>query len=193
MIDSFFTSEELNNIGFKSIGKNVKISRYSRIYHPESISIGNNVRIDDFCYIVGGKEIIIHDYIHIPSQCILNGYGGIEIHDFSGLSYGVRLISASDDYSGKSLTNPLIPDKFKKISLGRIVLEKHVLIGTNSVVLPNVVMREGTSVGAMTLIKKDTDAWSIYVGIPSKKIAERSKEILKIEDNFLRDSKKILD
>lgn len=184
MKDSFLTNEELENIGFKSIGKNVKISSFARIYQPESISIGNNVRIDDFCYIVGGKEIILHDYIHIASFCNLNGHGGIEMFDFSGLAYGVHLISASDDYSGNSLTNPMIPIKYKNLNFGKIVLEKHVILGTNSVVLPSVTLREGTSSGAMSLINKDTESWSIYVGIPAKKIANRSKELLKLEEEF---------
>lgn len=189
MNESFYSSDELKKIGFKKIGNNIKISRFSRIYQPEKISIGNHVRIDDFCYIVGGKEIIIHDFVHIPTQCILNGYGGIEMHDFSGLAYGVRLISASDDYSGKSMTSPLIPDKFKQISSGKIVLEKYVLIGTNSIVLPNVTLREGTSVGAMTLIKQSTEPWSIYVGVPGKKISERSKQMIQMEYKFLKDLK----
>lgn len=35
---SFYTSEELANVGFKSYGDNVLISRYARFYHPERIS-----------------------------------------------------------------------------------------------------------------------------------------------------------
>ena len=47
----YFSEIDLKDFGFKSIGKNVKISSDARIYGPENISIGNNVRIDDFAII----------------------------------------------------------------------------------------------------------------------------------------------
>lgn len=53
----FYSREQLEKIGFKSLGKNVLISDKSSIYSPENISIGNNVRIDDFCILsAGGGE-----------------------------------------------------------------------------------------------------------------------------------------
>jgi len=33
----------------------------------------------------------------------------------------------------------------------------------------------------MSLINKSLDSWGMYVGIPCKKIKERSKELLKFE------------
>ena len=48
-MNSFYSKEELKEIGFKKYGENVLISRKTSIYNPEKIIIGNNVRIDDFC------------------------------------------------------------------------------------------------------------------------------------------------
>ena len=48
MNTSFYSESELKRLGFKSVGKNVLLSRKSSIYLPEKITIGNNVRIDDF-------------------------------------------------------------------------------------------------------------------------------------------------
>ena len=45
---SFMSREELEKVGFKSIGENVLISRNATIYGAGNISIGSNVRIDDF-------------------------------------------------------------------------------------------------------------------------------------------------
>lgn len=53
MKTSFYTHDELAEIGFKSCGKNVLISRKASIYSPAKIEIGDNVRIDDFCILSG--------------------------------------------------------------------------------------------------------------------------------------------
>ena len=73
MKTSFYTDEELKEIGFKSYGKNVLLSRKTSIYGANNISIGNNVRIDDFCILSG--NITLGNYIHIASACLLFGGG----------------------------------------------------------------------------------------------------------------------
>ncbi|MDR2409353.1 MAG: acyltransferase, partial [Bacteroidales bacterium] len=52
-MNSFFSKEELKDIGFKSVGDNVLISRKASFYSVSNISIGSNVRIDDFCILSG--------------------------------------------------------------------------------------------------------------------------------------------
>ena len=53
----FYTREQLEKIGFKSIGENVLISDKTSIYSPQNISIGNNVRIDDYCVLSAGGGV----------------------------------------------------------------------------------------------------------------------------------------
>ena len=53
MTTSFYSREELLDLGLKSVGENVRISRKVSIYGAEQISIGDNVRIDDFCILSG--------------------------------------------------------------------------------------------------------------------------------------------
>ena len=67
----FYTEEELQEAGFKSLGKNVKIHNRASIYCPEKISIGNNVRIDDFCVLIATGGIDIGKYVHIANFCYL--------------------------------------------------------------------------------------------------------------------------
>ncbi len=108
MATSFLSREELMEIGFKSIGENVLLSRKASIYGPENIEIGNNVRIDDFCILTG--KIKLGSYIHIAAySALFGGEEGIIMEDFSGLSSRVSVYAISDDYSGESLTNPMIP------------------------------------------------------------------------------------
>ncbi|EJN5866086.1 dTDP-4-amino-4,6-dideoxy-D-glucose acetyltransferase VioB, partial [Escherichia coli] len=46
---------QLKEMGFKSVGENVKISDKASFYGCDNISIGNNVRIDDFCVFSAGE------------------------------------------------------------------------------------------------------------------------------------------
>lgn len=183
-MSSFYDEEELMQLGFKRVGQNVKISRKASIYGAENISIGNNVRIDDFCILSGCIEIC--NYVHIAAYTSLfAGTIGIIMKDFSCLSSRCAVYAISDDYSGNSLTNPMVPDQYRKVQESQVVLEKHVLVGTGSTILPGVTVGEGSSVGAMSLINKSLDAWGMYVGIPCKKIRDREQNILQLEEEFL--------
>ena len=183
-MNSFYDEIELCKIGFKSIGRNVLISKKASIYSPEKISIGNNVRIDDFCILSG--KINMGNYVHIAAYCALyGGDDGIIIEDFCGISSRTALYSVSDDYSGMYLTNPTIPIKYKNIKSSKIVLKKHSIIGTNSTILPGVVLNEGVAIGANTLVVKECEAWKIYIGTPAKILKDRSRELLELEKDII--------
>lgn len=183
-MNTFLSEEELAGLGLKSYGKNVYIGRNAIIYNPEKLSLGHDVRIDDFTIISG--NVTLHNYIHISHFCgLYGGDEGIEMKDFSGLSSKVNIYAVSDDYSGASMTNPMVPAEYKKTMIsGKVTLEKHSIIGNNSAVLPGVTIAEGSSVGSMSLCSKSTDEWSIYVGIPAKKLKDRKKDILELEKQF---------
>ena len=188
MNNSFYDREELVAIGFREIGKNVLISRNSSFYSPELIRIGNNVRIDDFCVLSG--NIVLHDYIHIAAYCALyGGQFGIEMKDFSGLSSRCAVYAASDDYSGHAMTNPMVPEKYRNVIGGKVIFEKHSVVGSGSTVLPNLIVGEGASIGSMALITRNIEPWSINVGIPCRKIRDREKRALELEDQFWKEIK----
>lgn len=181
----FLSQEKLEDMQFKSLGVNVKISDKAAIYNCDQMEIGDHSRIDDFC-VVSGK-VKIGRNVHIAIFCnVAGGEKGIHLDDFSGLAYGCHVITQSDDYSGKTLTNPTVPDEFKLEKKAAVVISRHSIIGTGSVVLPGVVLGEGTSVGALSMITKSTEAWSIYFGSPAKRIKSRSKELLDLEAAYLK-------
>lgn len=186
MQTSFYSPEELAQIGLKSYGKNVQLSRKASIYGASHISIGDNVRIDDFCILSG--KIDLGNHVHIAAYAALfGGKTGIQVDDFSGISSRCAVYAESDDYSGNYLTNPTIPEKYLNIISGKVRLEKHTLIGTGSTILPGVTIGEGTAVGSMSLINKSLDKWGIYVGIPCKYMKARSKKLLTDEANLLKE------
>lgn len=185
-MSSFYSEEELKKIGFKGYGYNVKISRNTCIYKPEEIEIGNNVRIDDFCFLLG--KITVGNYVHIaPYSNLCGGKEGIILEDFSGLSSRVSVYATSDDYSGVAMTNPTVPEKYTNVFSEKVIIKRHAIVGASCVILPGVVIEEGTSCGSMSLINKSTEKWSVYVGIPARKIGKRNKAVLEKEKEFLRE------
>lgn len=186
---AYYTLEELKKMNFKHIGKNVKISDKASIYNCDQIEIGDNSRIDDFCVVSG--NIKIGKNVHITPMCLVaGGEKGIVFEDFTTIAYGVQVFTQSDDYSGKTMTNSTIPIEFKNEFKKKVVIRKHSIVGAGSIILPGVILEEGTSVGAMSLIRVDTEPWSIYVGIPAKKLKNRKKDLLKLEQQFIENTDK---
>lgn len=178
----YYESAALREMGFASIGENVKIAKNCTIVgNLTNISIGNNVRIDAYCTLIGTGAIVIGSHVHIAGYSHLSGGDGIVLEDFSGLSHGVKLYSRTDDYSGEFLTNPTVPAEYLGVIAGKITLGRHVIVGANTVVLPGVAIGEGCAVGAQSLVKSNLNAWGVYAGCPVRRIRERSKNLLKLE------------
>lgn len=183
-MDSFYKQDELRELGLKKIGTNVLISRKASIYGASNISIGNNVRIDDFCILSG--KICISNYVHISAYTgLYGGSKGIVLESFTGISSRCVVYAESDDYLGESMTNPMLPDKFRNVYGEGVSIRRHALIGSGCTILPSVIIGEGASVGAMSLVNKNIDPWTVNIGIPCKKIKNRSQNILKLEHEFL--------
>ena len=179
-LDPYYSKKELQDMGFKALGRQVLVSRTCRIYTPELISLGSHVLIDDFTILNG--QITVGSYVHISSNCELYaGQAGITMGDFSGLSSRCTIYATSDDYSGASLTNPTVPAAFRRETQGPVVLEKHVILGTGCAVLPGAHMGEGCSFGSMSLINRSTEPWGVYAGIPARRIKERDRGLLELE------------
>ena len=186
MESNWLEESQLSN--FRSVGKNVLVSSKASLIGIENISLGNDVRIDDFSTLNAANGFIaIGSNVHIGGYCYLGGGGGIIMQDFSGLSQGVRVYSVSDDYSGKYMTNPTVPAEFTNVKSGTVILEKHAIVGSNSVILPRVKIKEGAAVGAMSLIRKPCRPWSVYFGSPAQRIGPRDKGLLELEKMYKHD------
>ncbi len=179
-MNSFYTEDELKMLGLKSFGRNVLLSRKVSIYSPEKISIGSNVRIDDFCILSG--NITIGNYCRIAAYCGLYGSKGIIMEDFSGMAMRCTILSASDDYSGDYLIGPIYPENLTNVTGGTVTFKHYSQLGAGCLVFPNVTLGEGAACGAMTLVNRDLEPWTINTGIPVNKTRIRKKGLLeKIE------------
>lgn len=183
------TREQIEGMGFSYVGENSRLSDKASYYNCGNIVIGDNVRIDDFCVLSAGNGgIEIGSYIHIAVYSSLIGAGKIILSDFSNISSRVSIYSSNDDYSGSSMTNPMVPEEYTNVTHADVTVERHVIIGSGSVVLPGVILEEGVAIGALSLVSKNCQAFGIYSGVPAKRIKERCKNFLALEEKF-RDAK----
>lgn len=184
---SYLTDDEVKALGLKSVGSNVKISSKASLYEVDKIELGDFCRIDDFSILSG--RISIGKYVHITPMCLIaGGSPGILVGDFSTFAYGVKIFTQSDDYSGMTMCNSLIPKKYKKEIFLPINVGRQVIIGAGATIMPGANISEGCAVGAMSLVLSPTDPWGIYAGVPAKRIKDRSKALLDLEELFRRES-----
>lgn len=184
---AYYTEDELRLMGFKSLGRNVKISSKASIYDCDRIAIGDHSRIDDFCVVSG--NITIGRHVHITPMCLLaGGEPGLVIEDFCACAYGVKIFTQSDDYSGHTMTNSTVPKQYKDETMAAVRIGRHSILGAGATVLPGVMLAEGTAVGAMALVLASTAPWGVYAGVPAERIKERSRELLALEAQFRKEA-----
>lgn len=180
--------DAIQSLRFASVGENVQISDRASFYGVGRIKIGSNVRIDDFCVLSAGEGgIEIGSYVHIAVGATLIGAGKITLSDFSNISSRVSIYSSNDDYSGASLTNPTVPDKYKNVVHAPVFLGRHAIVGSGAVILPGIQIGKGVAVGALSLVTKDCEDFGIYAGNPAKRIKERKRDLLLLERKLLDD------
>jgi acetyltransferase-like isoleucine patch superfamily enzyme len=163
---------------FHRAGDNIKVHNLVVIVSPENMVLGSDIIIDDFVFIGSHSRLILGNHVHIASHASLTGGGRVLVGDFCGISSGARLVSGTDDFTGGTLTGPTIPQEFRDVRRGTIVLEPHVIIGSNAVVLPDVTVGEGSTVGAGSVVTQSLDPWGVYVGSPARRINTRPREIV---------------
>ena len=161
----------------QDFGDDVYISALVEIRRPHLVRLGSHVAIDTGFYLT--TKAMIGSYIHIGPyvSCIGGAEGLLEMGDYSGIAAGARLITLGDEHLGVGLTGPTIPAPYRDNLIGgHITLEKFVNIGTSAIVMPGLTLGEGSVLGAGSLLTRDTEPWTIYVGTPAKAVKIREKK-----------------
>ncbi|WP_320051526.1 acyltransferase [uncultured Acetobacteroides sp.] len=180
-MSSFLSEIELAEMGFKSVGSNVLISRKASFYGADKMSIGSNVRIDDFCILSG--TITLGNSIHIAAYSAIYGANGVVMEDYTGLSPRCTIFSAMDDFGGDYLISPMSKSEYTNVQGGLVTIKRYSQIGSSTTIFPNLTIGEGVAVGAMSLVCSNLSDWGIYFGIPAKYHKPRSKGLLKFVSN----------
>jgi galactoside O-acetyltransferase len=164
-----------------TVGEDVVISETTCIRYPELVRLGNHVAIDSyFCCTV---RLEVGDYVHIgPHVSVIGGkHGLLKMGHFTNLAAGCRVLCVSDRFAGEGLIGvaPAIPQEYRDKTLsGPVVIEDLANIGTNVVVFPGVTIRQGSVIGAGSVVRHSTEPWTIYVGSPAKAIKTRPHKVM---------------
>ena len=182
---------EIDNLAkrlpFRACGEDVQIYPRAHVVSPETISIGDSVIIDDFVFLVGGAETRIGSFVHLASFSSYLGRGRLEIEDFVSVSSGARIYTGIDDFSGESLVGPGVPEPWRQPQRTFARIGKFAVVGANAVVFPGVTLGEGCAVGALSLVNRDCEPWTIYGGVPARPIKARRKDrLLELEADLRR-------
>lgn len=169
MNNEFLDQNKLTNLGFKSVGSNVKISKNITIIGASNITLGTNVRIDDYTIISAANgSLVVGSNVHIGGQSYFGCSGDIKIGNNVNISQGSRFYSKINEYLEFEPGNNYV--------LKKITIKDNVIIGSGTVVIGQCTIEEGTTVGALSFVKDNLKSWSIYAGNPIKFIKARKKK-----------------
>jgi acetyltransferase-like isoleucine patch superfamily enzyme len=187
---------------FQRVGKGVSIGRSITIRHPAKIKLGRRVVIDDYCVIdargAGDQGITIGDDVFIGrAVTIQSKVGAISIGDKVSIGSGSSLIAQGGiiidemvniagicNFSGGAYQvgrDSASLREHGKVTKGPIHIEKKCRFGMGAMVLDGVHVKEGTIVGAMSLVSEDLPEYSVAAGIPAK-VKYRRDQAIENED-----------
>ena len=104
--------------------------------------------------VIGIENFILGERVEIGSFTIIDAKEGITIEDNVKIGWSCSIFSVStiDNKNGK------------------IILKKGCKIGSNSVIMPGIIVGENATVGANSLVNKSIPANEVWVGTPARKI-----------------------
>jgi acetyltransferase-like isoleucine patch superfamily enzyme len=178
----YYCSEELRGFGFAHVGDNVRVARNCVIIGAGNIEIGEGTRIDSRTEIFATNgRLRLEGANHIGGNSHLCVAADLTFDEFSGCSQGARVYTATDDYSGRWMAGPCVPEELRGGTVKPIRLGRHCIIGSGSVVLPGCDFADGAAVGALSLVTKPLEEWSLYHGNPARLVKRRSRRVLDLE------------
>jgi galactoside O-acetyltransferase len=159
------------------IDTSLRIANGAVIKHQSRCTFGKCVAIDVGVY--SSVVMQIGNWVHIAPYVVIIGgeNASLTMEDYSGLASGTKVICAGDDFSSGALMNPQIPIAYRQVINKPVILKKFSCAGVNSVIMPGVIMAEGSVLGANSVLTEDTDPWTIYIGSPARPIKLRPKEL----------------
>jgi len=140
-------------------------------------------------FYIGGKSHISKDlyveaYVYIGPNCFI--YPKVKIGAYTMLANNVNIIGKDHLYN-----KPGVPIIFSgRDELIETTIGRDCWIGAYSIVMTGVKIGDGTIVAAGSIVTKDLEPYSIYGGIPAKKIKNRfntENEITKHKEMLLID------
>lgn len=141
-----------NRIRIFVAGKIIKIGRNCRFQKGIYFGTGGGVAIGDNCQI---NELVRLDNVSIGSNVMV----------------AREVVFLGKMHESAAVDVPMNEQGVKAVAA--TVVEDDVWVGLRAVVMPGVVIRSGCIIAAGAVVTKDTEPYSIYAGVPAKKIKRR--------------------
>lgn len=116
------------------------------------------------------KDILADDYSYIGPNCLI--YPKVKIGKFSILANNVSILGSDHNY--RIAGTPIIFSG--RDELCETIIGRDVWIGAYSIIMTGVKIGDGAIVAAGSVVTKDVLPYSIYAGIPARKIKDRFSE-----------------
>ena len=126
--------------------------------------------------------MITKNNIQITSHVIFGGGSRSTVYmgDWTFVGYGSKIFCASEDYSGDYGPVNEFWNQNNKVFRGDITFSDHSGIASDVIVMPQVTIPEGCTVGAKSFVytKNKLTPWSIWIGNPLRFHKNRNKEMI---------------
>ena len=122
--------------------------------------IGNNCIIRNGIQYRYGKNIYLRDNVFINYNCLFLDSEIILLDENVSIGPGVHIYTISHKKYDRRLTSSKSP----------VYIGKNVWVGGNSTILPGISIGENSVIGAGSVVNKNVESNSLYVGVPARKI-----------------------
>jgi maltose O-acetyltransferase len=131
---------------------------------------GKEIAVKKGAYFGTGSNIIIGNYSQIGENARIANDTIIGENVMMGFDVVILSVRHKDD----SIDVPLIKQGY--FPNKRVTIKDGCWIGARSILMPGVTIGEGSIIGAGSVVTKDVEPYSIYGGIPAKKIKDRKNK-----------------
>ncbi len=115
-------------------------------------------------------------FANVGLIAVTDGETPVYIGDHVSIAPNCVLVTVSSANNGTSIQDiPYIRDVLTKRA--PIIIEDNVWIGANVTILPGITVGHHSVIGAGSVVTKDIDSYSVYAGVPAKKIRTLHEDI----------------
>lgn len=163
------------------IGKNIFIGNNTEIEGGALLAISDHrletevIKIGESCEIRRGAQlrswlgsIVIGNYCSVNSNTLLYGTGGIIIGNQVRIAANCLLVASQHVYDDVSV--PILQQGY---TAKGILVGDDVWIGAGVCILDGVTIGRGSVIGAGAVVRHDIEPYTVYAGVPAKKIKHR--------------------
>lgn len=154
---------------------NVFIEQNVFFAFPKSIILEKFCYIDKNCIIMS-DGVHIGERVHICPNVFISGGGQFVANDFSCVCANSQIITSSERLkNGSRASGPMAKPAERLVIRGHVTVDRDAFVGVGSIILPNVIVAEGSVIAAGATITKSTEPWSITASAKNNVLGYRER------------------